>query len=112
MPPAEVKARFDTETDPDRAVRLWDATYARRARDCGWFLVCKADFMEPWRPPILRRADLLGIFGRVPGTQNPPQITSDEFHALTTFANESPNHLLQQTGHATDAESSPDVEPA
>ena len=86
MPPAEVAARVGTEADPERAVRLWDATYARRARDCEVFLACKADFLELLRPPVLRRADLLTIFGRVPGTQNPPQITPDQFHALTKFA--------------------------
>lgn len=88
MPPAEVAARVGTEADPERAIRLWDATYAQRARDCGVFLACKADFLELWRPPVLRRSDFLNIFGRVPGTQNPPKITPNQFHALANFARE------------------------
>lgn len=82
MPPAAVAARVSSEADHERAVRLWDRTYAGRATECGVFLACKADFLELWNPPVLRRSDLLEIFGRVPGTQNPPEITSDHFRAL------------------------------
>ncbi len=85
-PPAVVAARVDTEADPERAVRLWDSTYARRADECGVFLACKAEFLELWRPPVLRRSDLHAIFGRVPGTQNPPTITADQFRALANHA--------------------------
>lgn len=85
-PPAVVAARVDTEANPERAVRLWDSTYARRADECGVFLACKADFLELWRPPVLRRSELHAIFGRVPGTQNPPEITAAQFRALADYA--------------------------
>jgi len=84
-PPDVVAARVDTEADPERAIRLWDKTYAERADECGVFLSCKVDFLELWRPPVLRRSDLYRIFGRVPGTQNPPKITSDQFRALADY---------------------------
>jgi hypothetical protein len=81
-PPAAVAARVSSQADYERAVRLWDRTYAGRANECGIFLACKADFLELWNPPVLRRSDLVAIFGRVPGTQNPPEITLDQFRAL------------------------------
>ncbi len=86
MPPAAVAAHIGSEADHERAVRLWDRTYARRASECGVFLACKADFLELWHPPVLRRSDLIAIFGRVPGTQNPPKITVEQFSALAHFA--------------------------
>jgi hypothetical protein len=86
-PPAIVAKRVGaTDADPGRAIRLWDAIYAQRARNCGVFLACEAFFLKLWHPPILRRADLIDIFGRVRGTQNPPQITQDQFRALENFA--------------------------
>lgn len=81
----EVLEGIDPEADPQRTVGLWDATYARRARDCGVFLACQADFLELSRPPVLRRTDLLRIFGRVPGTQTPPKITDVEYSELVAF---------------------------
>jgi hypothetical protein len=90
MPPAEVISRVRVEADPEGAVRLWDATYAKRARECGVFLVSQTEYLELWHPPVLRRADLLRIFGRVPGTQNPPEITSAEYEALTAFTAQAP----------------------
>ena len=85
-PPAEVAARVDTEADPARAVRLWDRTYAERANECGVFLACQVNILELWHPPVLRRPDFHAIFGRVPGTQNPPKITPNQFHALANHA--------------------------
>jgi hypothetical protein len=81
-PPDVVAERVDTEADPERAVRLWDSTYAKRAKECGVFLACEVNFLELWHPPVLRRSDFHAIFGRVPGTQNPPKITPDQFRAL------------------------------
>jgi hypothetical protein len=69
-------------------VRLWDATYAQRAHNCGVFLVCQPAFLELWRPPILRQPDMRRIIGRVPGTQNPPQITSGDLRRLVEFAHQ------------------------
>jgi hypothetical protein len=81
-PPDVVAERVDTEADPERAVQLWDGTYAKRAKECGVFLACEANFLELWHPPVLRHSDFHAIFGRVPGTQNPPHITPDQFRTL------------------------------
>jgi hypothetical protein len=59
------------EQDPTRVVCLWDAAYARRARRYSVFLACRADFLELWHPPVLRHADMISVFHRVPGTQYP-----------------------------------------
>jgi hypothetical protein len=75
----------NAEDNPTRAVRLWDAGYARRARDYSVFLACHADFLELWHPPVLRHADMISVFCRVPGTQNPPKITIDEFARLVLY---------------------------
>jgi hypothetical protein len=84
-PPSNKKARVSAEDNPTRAVRLWDAGYARRARDYSVFLTCHADFLELWHPPVLRHADMISVFCRVPGTQNPPKITADEFARLVLY---------------------------
>jgi hypothetical protein len=86
--PKEVKARLDKTPDPIVAVRLWDATYALRARDCGVFLACKADYLELNHPPILGYAEWLKIFGYKRCTQNPPKITRKQYQSLMEFAAE------------------------
>lgn len=73
--PADVRARVGVATDSVRAVRLWNATYAARARDCSVILACRADFLELWHPRVLSCRDMISIFGRIPVTQNPPKIT-------------------------------------
>lgn len=82
LPPKQVAARITLSEDTKLAVRLWDATYAGRARECGVFLVCRAEYLELHAPPILRRSDFIEIFGRVPGTQNPPSISASAYRAL------------------------------
>jgi hypothetical protein len=89
-PPPEVRARVNAEIDPTRTVRLWDATYAPRARDYGAFLACRSDFLELWHPPLLRHSDMMAFFNRIPGTQNPPKIARDEFERLATYAAQAP----------------------
>jgi hypothetical protein len=84
-PPSEVKVRANAENDPTQAVRLWDASYAHRARHYGVFLTCRTDFLELWHPPVLRHADLISVFCRVPGTRNPPKIPADELAQLVLY---------------------------
>ncbi|HUC70587.1 MAG TPA: hypothetical protein VMS01_05290 [Stellaceae bacterium] len=85
-PSKEVKARMTAENDPLQAVRRWDSGYSVRARRCGVFLACHADYLQLCDPPILRRADMISVFCRLPGTQNPPKITANEFELLTAYA--------------------------
>jgi hypothetical protein len=84
--PLEVKARITAQTNPSDKLRLWNATYATRSRDCGVFLACRADFLELRRPRILHRAEIISVFGRIPGTQTPPEITPAQFVRLEELA--------------------------
>lgn len=85
-PPANVKRRVAAESDFRVAIRLWDATYRRRVRECPVFLATKVEFLDLTRPPQLREADLVKVFGKVPATLNPPKITYDQLKRLVELA--------------------------
>ncbi len=85
-PPPEIKRRVAAESNYRLAIRLWDATY--RARITRWpvFLATKAEFLELKHPPQLRDSDLLAVFGRIPSTLNPPEITRGQLDRLIELA--------------------------
>lgn len=60
----------------------WDEGYWERARSCGTFLACEAEFVELSLPPILTDEDMKRIFGKAPSTQNPSTITEDQLVVL------------------------------
>lgn len=68
--------------DIEERLRKWDLEYKRRMRICGIFVVCQAEFLELQNPPTLTSERLYEIFGKIPGTQNPKQITEEQFIAL------------------------------
>lgn len=63
-------------------LRRWDLTYQKRARQCGVFLACKPQFLELHNPPIITDEMMHVAFNRIPGTQNPPAISLEEFDRL------------------------------
>ena len=65
--------------------RRWDAIYRRRARENSVFLACESLYLELNSPPIMLESDLQDIFGRIPGTRNPPKITENQFRKLTSI---------------------------
>lgn len=65
----------------------WDEGYWKRARNCGIFLVCEAEFVELSLPPILTDEDMKRIFGKAPSTQNPSTTTEDQFADLKEIIN-------------------------
>jgi hypothetical protein len=85
-PPAEVKQRVVTQLDYRVAIRLWDATYRRRAAKWPVFFATRAEFLELVRPPQLREVDLVSVFGKVPATLNPPEIPCDRLKRLIELA--------------------------
>jgi hypothetical protein len=87
-PPQAVRTHVKTDTNPSVVVRLWDSGYAGRARDCGVFLACRADFLELWCPRILRCSEIKSVFGKIPVTQTPPKITFAQFSRLAEYAQE------------------------
>ena len=74
--------RFGNVTDPVRVIRMWDSGYHRRARECGVFLVCEPQFVELHQPPVLTDELLREIFGKIPATLNPPQISEGDLARL------------------------------
>lgn len=66
-----------------KTAKLWDAGYQERADKCGVFLVCDALFLNLTNPPILTHEEMTNVFGKIPGTQNPPKISEIEFSELT-----------------------------
>ena len=53
-------------------VQLWDREYQKRAKVYPVFVVCWAVFSDlSWHAPIVTDANLRGVFGKIPGTQNP-----------------------------------------
>lgn len=77
------------ETD----VYRWDLKYHSRARRHPVFLVCRPLAVQLWTTPAITDADLVQIFGRVPGTQTPPTIEPCEFESLLALlvrANDNP----------------------
>jgi hypothetical protein len=67
-------------------LRWWDGGYRKRAASIGAFAHCHAALTELWNPPRLLEEDFMQVFGRVPGTQNPPEISSIERDALVQAA--------------------------
>jgi hypothetical protein len=64
------------------SVEEWDRIYRFRARKCPVFLACHAVHLELYRPPVITADTMLSIFGRFPGTQNPPSISEKQYHRL------------------------------
>ncbi len=50
------------------------------------FLVTEPEFLDLDHPPEIHRAEFEAIFGRVPNTLNPPEITSGQMDALLEMA--------------------------
>ena len=58
----------------------WDGRYWKRARRWGTFVICEKLFCDlSWEAPVVEDADLIAVFGNVPGTRNPGGKTFDEF---------------------------------
>jgi hypothetical protein len=60
----------------------WDAIYRDRARRYGVFHICENIFRELNSPPLITEEMMKAIFGRIPGTRNPPAITNEQYERL------------------------------
>jgi hypothetical protein len=85
-PPPEIKKRVDDNSDPVHVIRLWDATYRQRIVKWPVFLATEREFIELTHPPQLTEAQMRHIFGRIPSTLNPPEITGQQLRALVRLA--------------------------
>ena len=50
-PPAEIRARFPIASEPERAIRLWDAGYRQRVAEWPVFLICNTCYLTCTRHP-------------------------------------------------------------
>lgn len=64
----------------------WDAVCIERAAAVGTFLACTPRFLDLYDPPVLTQEDLLAVFGTVPNTRTPPQITDAALDRLFDLA--------------------------
>jgi hypothetical protein len=69
-------------------LRHWDAIYRLRAKTWGVFHVCEPLFRELHHPPAITETMMRDIFGKIPGTRNPPAITDAEFAKLRELASQ------------------------
>lgn len=83
-PKAEIRRRG--RGDAEGTIRLWDAVYQQRTTRWPIILVCESLYLDLHTPIQIDESDFHHIFGRVPGTRNPPQITRDEFNKLARLA--------------------------
>jgi hypothetical protein len=67
---------------PRRKLQVWDGEYRRRARTNGVLLVCEVKHRDLETPPIVTEDMLIEVFGRVPGTRNPPRVTNEQYEKL------------------------------
>lgn len=79
---AQDRETYRASEGPATILRNWDEAYAKRARQYGAFLACRALHRALTTPPELSEADIRGIFGRIPGTQTPPRITGAQMGRL------------------------------
>lgn len=63
-----------------------DAEYRCRAHKWPAFLITQAEFLKLVDPPQVTGRDLRSIFGRIPATQAPPEISSHQFSRLFRLA--------------------------
>ena len=64
----------------------WDAVCAERAADCGVVLACETRLIDLHDPPPLLLDDWLAVFGTVPNTRTPPEISEAQFDRLLEIA--------------------------
>lgn len=67
------------ESKPDEVIARWNGEYQERADECGVFLACAANCLCLQRPKMLDDSMMTAIMGKIPGTQNPPEITQAQF---------------------------------
>ncbi len=64
-------------------IREWDMVYRQRIKRYPTFLVCAAEYLDLWTPPQVLPPRMRRIFGRIPGTLNPPAVSGHQLIALS-----------------------------
>ena len=64
----------------------WDAVCVRRAAACGAVAVCRPHDVELFAPPVVTPDLMRAVFGTVPNTRTPPEITEAQADQLSALA--------------------------
>ena len=64
----------------------WDAVCAERAAACGTVLACETRLLDLFDPPPILQGDWLAVFGTVPNTRTPPEISEAQADRLLSLA--------------------------
>ena len=64
----------------------WDARYRLKAKTWGTFHICESLFCDLHDPPAITPERMKSIFGKIPGTQNPPEICREAYLKLHQLA--------------------------
>ncbi len=83
---ASRKLRFDSDTPSEEIVRMWDVGYRQRARKWPMMFACERLMVELSDPARILKEDWLRWNGRVPVTQNPPEISDELWNHLVSVA--------------------------
>lgn len=64
----------------------WDRVCLERAAECGIVLACETRVLDLTDPPPILQDDWLALFGGVPNTRTPPEISEAQFDRLLALA--------------------------
>lgn len=81
---------FDTNgLTPQRIISKWDALYSWRAKKYPAVAITEVleGVLHLNNPPIINHQMMKTIFGRIPGTQNPPKLSDIEWQNFKTVMN-------------------------
>lgn len=68
------------EATGNALVRIWDGEYRKRAREFGTVLICRIIYRSlGWDSPVVDDDILRTAFGKIPGTQNPGEVSAADF---------------------------------
>lgn len=79
---AQDRERYRSSEGDEVVLQEWNAAYSTRADICGVFLACRALHLELSSPLEVTEVALTKIFGKIRGTQTPPNITAREIAEL------------------------------
>lgn len=77
------------ETDAIKVIKRWNAGYIYRAKQYPEVAITQVwnDVLHLDNPPIINHQMMKSIFGRIPGTQNPPKLNYIEWQNFKTEMN-------------------------
>jgi hypothetical protein len=79
-------ARKEKQLSDEKRLFDWNKGYLRRSKKHGTFVVCKPIWIDLVNPGVLTKSAFVEVFGRMPGTQNPPTVKSEEISKLLAMA--------------------------